>query len=97
MEEYLERITGWFVRGTLAQFQIAVEHHLAGDGYTVERDGDALLFYRTHKEGGFLGIGKKTVKEPVMKITRGEDGVQIAPEPLDREFAQYLANYLAQH
>jgi len=96
MEEYLATIAGWFVKGTLTQFQIAFKHYLASEGYAVERQGDALLFYRIRKEGGFLGIGRKTLKEPVMKIIEGEEGVQIPPKPLDEEFVQRLASYVAQ-
>jgi len=96
MEECLERITNWFVRGTLTQFQVAAEHRLSGDGYAVEKDGDALLFHRVHTKGGFLGVGKKIVKEPVMRIGKGDGGAYISPEPLDPEFVRYLADYLAQ-
>jgi len=97
MEEYLDRITDWFVKGTLRQFQTAVEHRLETDGYRVESNGDGLLFYRVHEEGGFLGLGKKTIKEPVMRINKGDNGiVEISPEPLDPEFARYLATYLAE-
>lgn len=37
MEEYLNIISAWFVKGSLRQFQTAITHRLATDGYTVER------------------------------------------------------------
>ena len=96
MEEYLERISDWFVIGTLKQFETAVKQRLSTDGYSVESVGDGLLFYRITERGGFLGIGKKTIKEPVMGIEKSNGAVQIPSEPLDPEFARYLGAYLAE-
>jgi hypothetical protein len=97
MEEYLERIADWFVKGNLRQFETAVKQRLETDGYGVESNADGLLFYRVREQGGFLGIGKKTTREPVMKIDKGNNGVvQIPSDPLDPEFVRYLAAYLAE-
>jgi hypothetical protein len=98
MEEYLERISDWFVKGTLRQFETAVTRRLETDGYGVESsNGDGLLFYRISEQGGFLGIGKKTIKELVMRIDKGNNGVvQIPSDPLDPEFVRYLAGYLSE-
>lgn len=60
-------------------------------------NGDGLLFYRITERGGFLGIGRKTIREPVMKIDKGNNGVvQIPTDPLDPEFVRYLAAYLGE-
>ena len=97
MEDNLQKITSWLGRGTLVQLQIEVGGHLASRGYTVEREGDTLSFYRTRKEGGFLGFGGRLVREPVMKITKDEEGIQIPSDPLDPEFVWYLASGLRHH
>jgi hypothetical protein len=97
MEEKLTKITSWVGRGTLRQFRNEVRGNLADSEYTVEVEGDALRFYRTHKEGGLLGIGAKTIKEPVLEITREGKNVEISSEPRDAEFIQYLAGILTQH
>jgi len=97
MEEALEKIATWASHGTLTQFQTEIEGYLKKEGYDSEVQGDELLIYKPRKVGGFLGIGAKTVKEPVMRISKAEGKVQILPEPLDEEFAQYLASCLKQH
>jgi len=97
MEELLERIATWVSHGTLAQFQTEIDGFLRRSKYRSELRGDELLIYSQRKEGGFLGIGAKTVKDPVMKLARTEAGVEIAREPLDEEFARYLASELRQH
>ena len=97
MEEIVERIATWASHGTLAQFRIEIDGYLRSGKYDSDLQGDELLIYRRRKEGGFLGIGAKTVKDPVMKLSRTETGVVIHPESLDEEFAQYLATCLRQH
>jgi len=97
MEEILERIAIWASHGTLAQFRTEIDGYIKKEGYDSEVQGDELLFYRPRKAGGFLGIGAKTIKEPVMKISRTEGTVRVLPEPLDEEFAHYLNSCLRQH
>jgi len=97
MEEILERIAIWASHGTLAQFRTEIDGYLKRGGYDSELQDDELLFYRPRKKGGLLGIGAKTIKEPMMRISRAEGKVRILPEPLDEEFAQYLNSCLRQH
>jgi len=97
MEEILERIATWASHGTLAQFGTEIDGYLKAGKYDSELQDDGLLIYRTRKEGGFLGVGAKTIKDPVMKLSKTEEGVVVLPEPLDKEFAQYLATCLRQH
>ena len=97
MEEILERIAIWASHGTLAQFRTEIDGYLKRGGYDSELQDDELLFYRLRKKGGLLGIGAKTIKEPMMKISRAEGKVRVLPEPLDEEFAQYLNSCLRQH
>lgn len=97
MEEILERIAIWASHGTLAQFRTEIDGYLKRGGYDSELQDDELLFYRPRKKGGLLGIGAKTIKEPMMKISRAEGKVRVLPEPLDEEFAQYLNSCLRQH
>ena len=97
MEEILERIAIWASHGTLAQFRTEIDGYLKRGGYDSELQDDELLFYRPRKGGGFLGLGAKTIKEPMMRISRAEGKVRILPEPLDEEFVQYLNSCLRQH
>ncbi len=97
MEEILERIATWASHGTLSQFRTEIDGYLKDRGYDSEVQGNELLIYRPRKQGGFLGIGAKTVKEPLMKIRRSEDTVHVLREPLDEEFARYLNSCLRQH
>ena len=97
MEEIIERIATWASHGTLAQFQMEIDGYLKSEGYDSELQGDELLFYRPRKKGGFLSIGAKTIKEPMMKISRAEGEVRVLPEPVDEEFVRYLNSCLRQH
>jgi len=97
MEEILERIAIWASHGTLAQFRTEIDGYIKKEGYDSELQDDGVLFYRPRKAGGFLGIWAKTIKEPVMKISRTEGTVRVLPEPLDEEFAHYLNSCLRQH
>ena len=97
MEEHLNTILEWAARGTLDQFRIEAEARLGDSEYSVEKEDDGLLFYRNRREGGFLGIGGRTVQEPVMRLTETDAGMEIEPEPLDREFVEYLASGLRAH
>jgi len=97
MEEILERIATWASHGTLAQFRTEIDGYIKSAKYDSELQDDELLIYRQRKEGGFLGIGAKTIKDPVMKLSRTDTGVAVLPEPLDEEFAQYLITCLRQH
>jgi len=97
MEESVAKIASWASMGTLEQFRTEVEARVSKTDYSVEREGNTLLFYRTRKEGGFLGIGAKTVKEPVMKIVKEGPNVEIPDDPLDPEFVAYLASGLRHH
>ena len=97
MEEILERIATWASHGTLSQFRTEVDENLKAKGYESEVQGDQLLIYRPRKEGGFLGIGAKTTKEPSMTITKTGGTVSILPEPLDEELVQFLNSCLGQH
>jgi len=97
MQEILDRIARWASHGTLSQFQAEVGGYLRIKGYVSEVQGEELLIYRPRKEGGFLGIGAKTVKEPLMRISRSESTVRVLPEPLDEELVYYLNSCLRQH
>ena len=96
MEEHLERISDWFVKGNLRQFETAVKQRLETDGYSVESDGGGLLFYRITERGGILSIGRKIIREPVLRIDEGNGVVKISTDPLDPEFVRYLAACLAE-
>lgn len=97
MEEILDRIAVWASHGTLSQFRTEVDGYLKSRGYDSEVQGNELLIFRPHKEGGFLGIGAKTIKEPLLIISKAEGTVSIPSEPRDEELIQYLSSILRQH
>ena len=97
MEEELQKIKRWSSRGTLRQFYTEVSAKASTKGYKAELDGSTITFYRTRKEGGFLGIGARTIKEPVLKIIRHDDTVEIPEDSIDEAFVRELAGSLRQH
>ena len=97
-EEDLRKIEGWASHGTLRQFYAEASAKLSKEGgYQVELEGDSLTCYRVRKEGGFLGIGKHEVKEPVLKIIRKGDEIAIPEESADEAFVKQLASLLRIH
>ena len=97
MEDELQKIKNWSSHGTLRQFYTEVSAKAASMGYKAELTGNTITFYRTHKAGGFLGIGARTIKEPVLKIIRHDDTVEIPEDSVDPEFLKELAGSLKQH
>ena len=97
MEEDLRAIKSRAVQGTLQQFYTEVSARAAAAGYEIEIAGNTVTFFRIRKEGGFLGIGTRTVREPVLKITRKQKEIIVAEEPRDEAFVQELARMLKYH
>lgn len=97
MEEILDRIATWATHGSLPQFRAEIDGNLKSRGYDSEVRGEELVIFRPRKEGGFLGIGAKTVKEPLMRISRAGGTARVLPEPLDEELARYLNSCLVEH
>ncbi len=97
MEDDLCSIQSWASHGTLRQFYAEVSAKMGKEGYQVELEGDSLICYRVRKEGGFLGIGKRQVKELVLEIIRKGEEIVIAEECADKEFVKELARSLRVH
>ncbi|MFP3897160.1 MAG: hypothetical protein ACLFV5_10055 [Anaerolineales bacterium] len=94
----LQKITAWAGMGTPRQFFLEVTSKLSGTEYEAEFEDDVLTCYRVEKQGGILGIGGKTVREPVLQMTFPEEAeVGVAEEPRDQEFIEFLAGELQQH
>ncbi|MEA3408562.1 MAG: hypothetical protein U9R48_10885 [Chloroflexota bacterium] len=98
MEEELHEIRNWANHGTLGQFYNEIIARTGGEGYETEMEGNVVTCYKVHHEGGFLGIGRKTEKEVVLKAIDNEDGtISIPEESADEEFVTLLATRLKQH
>lgn len=96
-QDKLQQIINWVNRGTLQQFKIEVDARLTGTNYESEIDKSTLTFYEVRKEGGFLGIGGKTVREPVFQLTADEDMVEVDESMADAEFVETLTHSLSEH
>lgn len=92
------RILTWAGMGTPRQFYLEVVSKIDGTNYEAELEDRVITCYRVEKEGGFLGIGGETVREPVLKVVfpEGEEP-EIPEEPRDEEFIELLAGELTQH
>ena len=97
MEELRERIATWASHGTLAQFRMELDGYLKGEGYDSEVQGEELVIFKRRKEGGFLGIGAKTIKEPRLRISRAGGAARILPEPFDEELVRFIGSCLREH
>jgi len=97
MEEIKDSLTRWASHGTLEQFKMEIDGALQREGYDSEMRGDQLVIFRPHQEGGFLGIGAKTIKDPLLIISREGGSAEILPDPFDEELARYIDESLGQH
>ncbi|MBM3187910.1 MAG: hypothetical protein FJZ90_04215 [Chloroflexi bacterium] len=97
MEDTLRKLQIWASHGTIRQFYTEVSAKISPLGYEAEMTGDTVTCYRVRKEGGFLGIGARKVREPVFKVTRTDSEIVIDESSLDKEFVTLLAGMLAQH
>ena len=70
MDEKTRKVLAWATHGTPKQFYTEVSAKTSSHGYLTELKGDTLTCYRIRKEGGFLGIGARKIKEPVLRVTR---------------------------
>ncbi len=97
-KDELQKITSWAGMGTPRQFYLEVTSKLSGTDYEAEMEDDVITCYRVEKQGGILGIGGKTVREPVLEMTFPDVGdVEMAEEPRQQEFIELLAGRLTQH
>jgi len=98
MEEKLHKLRNWASHGTLRQFRTEISAKLANEQeYEMELEGDTLTCYRVRKEGGFLGIGVKKIKETVLKVIGEGADLQIPEDSADAEFIELLSQKLKQH
>jgi hypothetical protein len=99
MEDQLLEMRHWATRGTVRQFFAELSARVSTNPeYQCEMtDEESIACYRIRKEGGFLGIGAKTVREPVLEIYRHGEEVTIPEETADAEFLSWLMEQLQPH
>lgn len=100
MDDDLRKIQSWAMHGTVRQVYADMAARLTTEGdyeAELEADGETIGFYRVTKQGGFLGIGGKMVREPVLTVIRQGEEVLIPEEPRDEEFVHLLAQKLEAH
>ncbi|MCD6302535.1 MAG: hypothetical protein J7M15_03300 [Anaerolineae bacterium] len=91
MDDPVRRIQVWASHGTLRQFFTELNAKLVNLDAQCELEGNTITCYRVTKSGGFLGIGARKVKTPLLKLTKEGDQISVAEDPLDREFVSQLA------
>jgi hypothetical protein len=97
MEEDLRKIMLWAGHGTPRQFYYELVARLSDEGYEVELEGETLTVFKSHREGGFLGIGGRKIKEIFLELDYEGGEVSIDPESANAEVVSYLARALEAH
>jgi hypothetical protein len=98
VDEALDYIISLANRGTIKQFYIEVSARLSSDrAHDVALDGNTLIFYNVHEEGGILGIGARSVHEPALQLIQEGQMVIISDEPMDPDCAVAVAQMLARN
>ncbi len=96
VDEALVYITSWANRGNMKQFYTVVSARLSTDNeHDVEFDGDTVTFYNVRKEGGILGIGAETVREPALRLVQKGEMARISDDPMDPDCAMAVAQALS--
>ena len=97
MDEPLGKIVRWANRGNLQQFYSELIARLAPHGYEALMENDTITCYRVEKNGGFLGIGARTERTPVLVLRKVEALVEPDDHPRDEAFLTVLAGLLQDH
>lgn len=97
MEDSLRKVTTWASHGTLRQFYTELTARIPEDEYEVDLGEEKLTCYRVSKEGGFLGIGAKKIRKPVLVVAKEGDLLNVDQDAADPDFVEYLATRLTQH
>ena len=96
-EKKLHKLCNWISHGTLQQFFTEVSPKLLAQGYETDLVGEKLTCYSVEKQGGFLGIGVRKVRKPVLEVMREGDEVTINEETLDSQFVEIVLGLLHTH
>jgi len=97
MEEELHKLAVWASHGTLRQFYAEISGKANTLGYKTELEGNTLRVFTSHKEGGFLGIGAKEIKEPVFEVTKDGIDIQVNDDVADEGFVHAIVPLLTAH
>ena len=97
MEDNLLKLRRWMSHGNPRQFYTEIAYKIAAQGYVAEIADETVTCYRVKKQGGFLGIGARQVKTPVLVVARQGEEVVIDEAHADAEFLQLLMDLLQAH
>lgn len=97
MEDALRKVTTWASHGTLRQFYTELTARISEEEYEVDIEEEKLTCYKVSKQGGFLGIGVKKTRKPVLVVETEGDLVNVDQDSADPDFVAYLAKRLTQH
>jgi hypothetical protein len=97
MDDSMQRVRRWASHGNLRQFYAELGARLAKEGYEIEIEGDTLTVYGVEKQGGFLGLGGRKIRQPKLKVVQHNDSVEVPEEDADPEFVALLAERLRSH
>ncbi|MEN6479254.1 MAG: hypothetical protein ABFD20_06420 [Anaerolineales bacterium] len=97
MEDQLSELRHWMSHGTPRQFYTEIAYKITPHGFVAEIDGDKVTCYRIKRQGGFLGLGAREIKTPVLVVERRGEEVFIDEEHADPEFVALLISLLQAH
>ncbi|NLX37180.1 MAG: hypothetical protein GXY68_10880 [Chloroflexi bacterium] len=97
MEQDLLKLRRWMSHGSARQFYTEIAYKIVDQGYEAEIIGNTVTCYLVKKQGGFLGIGARKVKTPVLVVTQRDHEVDIDARNADPEFVAGLTELLRAH
>ncbi len=102
LDTAINRISRYANRGSFRQFYNEMVAKLASDP-EIEismPDESSMVFSKVSKSGGFLGIGVRKVKTPILKLVKKGDDVLVDSETTsstDEAFTIRIASMLKPH
>jgi hypothetical protein len=94
MDDHLQRLRRWASHASMPRLYTELALRLAGDGYELEFEGEALTVYARRKAPGLRGWFRRAVRQPVMQLVRQDGLVTVAGEQADPAFVALLLERL---
>ncbi|MFO7698434.1 MAG: hypothetical protein R6X16_14945 [Anaerolineae bacterium] len=90
MDDHLQRLRRWATHASMPRLYTELALRLAGDGYELEFEGEALTVYARRKAPGLRGWLGRSLRQPVMQLVRQDGTVTVTEEQADPEFVTLL-------
>lgn len=94
MDDHLQRLRRWASHASMPRLYTELALRLAGEGYELEFEGEALTVYAHRRAPGPRGWFRRAQRYPVMRLVRQDGLVTVAGEQAEPAFVAHLLDRL---